>query len=137
MHPHQDNAFAGTDRLLAVVPTLARMGVARIFSKPKDGKPTTQAGQFVRDVDHMPADLGEAAKLTSLGDRPLAVVTAGKDYAAAWPAEQNDLATLSSHSIHRIVAGSTHASLIDDRSDAARSSEAIRDIVKAVQNAGG
>ena len=61
MHPHQQNAFAGTDRLLAIVPTLARMGLARVVSDPKEGKPTTQAAQFVRDVDEMPAELDRAA----------------------------------------------------------------------------
>jgi pimeloyl-ACP methyl ester carboxylesterase len=133
MHPHQHNAFAGTDRLLAVVPTLARMGLARILSDPKDGKPTTQAAQLVRDVDEMPAELNRAAKLTSLGDRPLAVVTAGTGSAAGWSGEQNDLATLSSTSVHRTVAGATHQSLIDDKSDAAQSSRAIGDVVTAVQ----
>jgi pimeloyl-ACP methyl ester carboxylesterase len=137
MHPRQDNAFAGTDRVLAVVPTLARMGVARVFSDPKEGKPTTQASQFVRDVNEMPAQLNRAAKLTSLGDRPLAVVTAGRGSAAGWTSEQNDLATLSSSSVHRTVAGSTHASLIEDKRDAAQSSRAIDDVVKAVQKAGG
>jgi pimeloyl-ACP methyl ester carboxylesterase len=133
MHPHQDNAFAGTDRLLALVPTLARTGLARVFVDPKDGKPTTQASQFARDVAEMPAELNRAAQLASLGDRPLAVVTAGKGYAAGWPGQQDDLARLSSNSVHRTIAGSTHQSLIDDKSDAARSSQAIGDIVRAVQ----
>jgi pimeloyl-ACP methyl ester carboxylesterase len=83
MHPNQDNAFAGTDRVLAVVPTLARMGLARVFSDPKKGKPTTQASQFARDVHEMPAELNRAAKLASLGDRPLAVLTAGTGSAAS------------------------------------------------------
>src|SRR3954454_1613999 len=134
MHPHQHNTFAGTDRLLAVVPTLARMGLARLVSDPKDGKPTTQAAQFVRDVDAMPAEQDRAAKLTTLGDRPLVVLTAGTGSAAGWPGEQNDLATLSSNSTHRTVAGATHQSLIDDKSDAAQSSRAIGDVVTAVQN---
>jgi pimeloyl-ACP methyl ester carboxylesterase len=133
MHPNQDNAFAGTDRVLAVVPTLARMGLARVFSDPKEGKPTTQASQFARDVNEMPAELNRAAKLTSLGDRPLAVLTAGTGSAASWPAEQNDLATLSSNSVHRTLASATHQSLIDDKSDAAQSSRAIGDVVRAVQ----
>jgi len=127
------NAFAGADRLLAVVPTLARTGLARVFSDPKEGKPTAQARQFVRDVTEMPGELNRAAKLTSLGDRPLAVVTAGEGSAAGWPDEQNDLATLSSNSVHRTVAGSTHASLINDESDAAQSSQAIDDVVRAVR----
>jgi hypothetical protein len=136
MHPHQGSAFVGTDRLLAVVPTLARMGLALVLCDPKEGKPTTQASQFVRDIAEMPAELNRAAKLASLGDRPLAVVTAGKGNAARWPGQQYDLATLSSNSVHRRVAGSTHQSLIDDKSDAAQSSRAVRDIVKAVRAGG-
>jgi len=53
---------------------------------------------FVRDVAEMPAELNRAAKLTSLGDRPLAVVTAGKGYAAGWPTQHNNLAALSTNS---------------------------------------
>ncbi len=133
MHPHQDNAFAGTNRVLAVVPTLARMGLARLVSDPKDGKPTTQAAQFVRDVDGMPAELDRAAELTTLGDRPLVVLSAGTGAAAGWAAEQDDLAMLSRRSSHRTVAGATHESLIEDKDDAARSSQAITDVVKAVE----
>jgi hypothetical protein len=81
----------------------------------------------------MPGELNRAAKLTSLRDRPLAVVTAGTGYAPEWRAEQNDLARLSSNSTHRTVAGATHASLVDDRHDAAQSSRAIRDVVRAVR----
>lgn len=134
MHPTQSNAFAGMDPLLAVLPTLARTGLARIFFDPKDGKPTAQVDQFVRDVADMPAELDRAAKLASLGDRPLAVVTAGNGSQAGWLEQQNKLAALSSNSIHRVVAGSTHASLIDDKSDAARSSRAIRDVVDAARS---
>ena len=131
MHPRQSNAFAGMDSLLAIVPSLARTGLAELFFDPKDGKPPAQARQFVRDVAEMPAELDRAAKLTSLGERPLAVVTAGTGYAAEWPGQQDDLATLSSNSMHRTVAGSTHASLVDDKTDAEQSSRAIRDVVNA------
>jgi pimeloyl-ACP methyl ester carboxylesterase len=133
MHPHQQNAFAGMDRLLALVPTLARTGLADLFVDRKDGKPATQAAQFVRDVAEMPAELNRAAQLTSLGDRPLAVITAGRGSQAGWTAKQNDLATLSSHTVHRTIAGSTHQSLIDDKRYAAQSSRAIGDVVAAVR----
>jgi pimeloyl-ACP methyl ester carboxylesterase len=132
MHPHQTNVFAGTDRLLAIVPTLARTGLARLVFDPKDGEPVTQATQLVRDIEEMPAALNRAAKLTTLGDRPLAVVTAATGSRADWAAQQDDLARLSSTPVHRTVPGSTHASLVEDKADAAESSRAIRDIVKAM-----
>jgi len=135
MHPHQTHTAASgaMGPLLAVVPTLARTGIARLLLDPKDGEPTEESRQFVRDVEQMPAQLNRAAKLTSLGDRPLGVVTAGKGSQPGWTAHQNDLARLSSNSFHRTVAGSTHGSLIDDEKDAAASSRAIRDIVLAVR----
>jgi len=133
MHPRQSKVSAGTDPLLDLLPTLARTGLARIFFDPKDGKPTAQARQYALDVADMPTQLNQAAKMASLADRPLAVVTAGKGDQAGWLAQQDDLARLSSNSVHRIVAGSTHASLIDDKSDAILSSRFIRDVVGAVR----
>jgi pimeloyl-ACP methyl ester carboxylesterase len=133
MHPRQSNAFDGMDALLGLVPALARTGLAELFFDPNDGKPAAQARQFVRDVAEMPAELDRAAKLTSLGDRPLAVISAGTGYAAGWPRQQDDLARLSSNTVHRTIAGATHGSLIDDRYDAAQSSRAIREAVRAVR----
>ena len=136
MHPRQHNAFSGMDPLLALVPTLARTGLANLLFDRKDGDPTAQARQVVRDVAEMPAELDRAAKLTSLGNTPLIVLSAGTGSLPGWAAQQNDLATLSTGSVHRTIPGATHASLIDDRVDAARSSRAIRDVVEAVQRAG-
>ncbi|MDX6677595.1 MAG: hypothetical protein QOE31_1647 [Solirubrobacteraceae bacterium] len=133
MYPHQSNAFAGMGPLLAIVPTLARTGIARLLFDAKDGDPVTQAGQVVRDIADMPAELNRAAKATTLGDLPLAVVTAGRDYQTGWLRHQAELARLSSNSVHRIVAGSTHSSLTGDKADAAQSSRAIRDIVHAAR----
>jgi len=134
MHPHQSNSFAGANSLLAVLPTLSRTGLARVFFHPKDGEPTAQTRQLVRDIDQMPAEQNRAAKLSTLGRRPLIVVTAGKGNASGWGAQQDDLASLSSSSDHRTVAGATHASLVDDQHDAAQSSEAIREVVGSVRS---
>ena len=134
MHPHQSSPLAGASSLLAVVPTLARTGIARLFLDPKDGSPTAQARQFALDVERMLGEQNRAAQLRSLGGRPLIVVTAGKGNASGWGAQQDDLATLSSSSDHRTVAGATHQSLIDDESDAAASGKAIRDIVSSVRS---
>src|SRR4051794_14736884 len=137
MHPRQHNAFAGADPLLALVPTLARTGLFNMLFDRKDGDPTTQARQLVRDVEEMPAELNRAAQLTSLGNKPLVVLSAGTGSMAGWAGQQNDLASLSTDSVHRTIPGATHASLINDHVDAAQSSRAIRDVVKAVQRAGG
>ena len=137
MHPRQHNAFAGMDPLLGLVPTLARTGLLNMLFDRKDGDPTAQARQFVRDIDEMPAEQNRAAQLTTLGHKPLAVITAGTGSAAGWSGQQADLATLSTNSVHRTVPGATHQSLIDKHADAAQSSRAIRDTVKAVETTGG
>src|SRR3954467_12543941 len=95
MHPREHNAFAGMDPVLALVPTLARTGLANLLLDRRDGDPTTQARQLVRDVDEMPAELNRAAKLTSLGHKPVLVLSAGTGSMAGWAGQQNDLATLS------------------------------------------
>ena len=119
MHPRQHNAFAGMDPLLALVPTLARTGLASLLFDRKDGNPTAQARQLARDITDMPAELNRAAALTSLGNKPLIVLSAGTGSLPGWTAQQNDLAGLSTRSVHRTIAGATHASLINDHVDAA------------------
>ncbi len=69
--------------------------------------------------------------------RPTGVVTAGKGSQPGWTEHQKDLTTLSSHSFHRTVAGSTHQSLIDDPKDAVASIRTIRDVVLAVRDGKG
>src|SRR3954468_8982672 len=137
MHPGQHNAFADMDPLLGLVPTVARTGLFNVLFDRKDGDPAAQARQLVRDVEEMPAELNRAAQLTSLGNKPLIVLSAGTGSLPGWAGQQNGLARLSTDSLHRTIPGATHASLINDHVDAAQSSRAIRDVVKAVQTAGG
>ena len=57
----------------------------------------------------------EAAMLTDFGDRPLVVLTAGAETDPTHDAAQNQLATLSTNSSHRVVEGASHAGLIVDQ----------------------
>jgi hypothetical protein len=65
------------------------------------------------------------------------VITAEVGNQPDWHTNQDRLATLSTHSMHRVIAGSTHQSLIDDPTHAAQSSNAIIDIVHAVRSSAG
>lgn len=134
MHPKQTHTAADMGTAIDVVPTLARTGIARLLFNPEDGRPVDQAQQLVRDVQQMPAELDKAARLRSLGDRPLGVVTAGTGSQRGWARQQDELAALSSRSFHRTVPGSTHASLVLDREDARASSRAIEDVVMRVRS---
>ncbi|HLL38835.1 MAG TPA: hypothetical protein VK357_04115, partial [Rubrobacteraceae bacterium] len=69
----------------------------------------------------------------SLGNKPLAVVTAGKSE-PSWLKRQDELVTLSSNSTHRVVKGATHTSVVYDRSDSQATSAAIDEVVAAVRN---
>ena len=56
------------------------------------------------------------------------MVTAGESE-PSWLERQDDLATLSPNSIHRVVEGATHTSLLYERSDAQATSAAIVEVV--------
>ncbi|MEA2137327.1 MAG: hypothetical protein QOG56_477 [Solirubrobacteraceae bacterium] len=69
MHPEQSESLCGMQPILAMLPTLAGTGLARLFVSPGEGDPTRQAQRFVRDVAEMRAELAQAARLKSLGCR--------------------------------------------------------------------
>ena len=71
--------------------------------------------------------------MTTLGDLPLYVLTAPVDAQAGCLAPQMDLAALSGNTIHLLVAGASHASLLDNQSDAAVSGDAIVQVIDAAR----
>jgi hypothetical protein len=71
--------------------------------------------------------------LTSLGGKPLFVLTADIGQISGWPAAQKRLAGLSTNSVQKTTHGATHAALLEDRNDAAVSSRAIEAVVRSVR----
>ena len=131
----------------ALLPTLARAGVARFYSLgmgfsslPADAR--RQARAFASSPREMRADRDEFAALrtvfsqdkalTSLGGKPLFVLTADVGQQSGWPASQNKLAALSTNSVHRTTHGATHTALVEDRNYAAISGRAIVAVVRSV-----
>ena len=82
----------------------------------------------------LPMTLKEAAALTTLGDRPLIVVTAGKGASAGWLPLQDKMTGLSTNSAHRVLPDTDHPGLIHDRAGAAQASQAILDVVASVRS---
>jgi pimeloyl-ACP methyl ester carboxylesterase len=80
----------------------------------------------------LPQTLAQARAAHDFGNRPLVVVTAGRDPLAGWLTLQDRMARLSTNSSHRIVPY-THDALVTDRTAAQTSIEAIRDVVHAVR----
>lgn len=154
MHPEQYTKISSWPafyemfrRASAVLPSLARIGVSRAISQSAYGElpelardeqrafwSTPRHNRSVRDeFSEIRTAMAEAQSLTSLGDRPLAVVTAKKDAEGGWMAAQDELAALSTNSVHHSVPDATHSSLIENETNAAQSSQAILDVVDAVR----
>ena len=154
--PEGRDSYEPQKQRFAVVPQLvrlgvslpARLGVVRLLSKLDPASPelpqqqreqiyaltpstrqwSTTALEFLAPTQTL--RLGSPG---SLGNKPLAVVTAGASE-PSWLKLQDELATLSSNSIHRVVKGATHESLLYERSDAQATSAAIDEVVAAVRN---
>jgi len=146
--PRGPEDYQSTRRLFTIAPLAARLGAVRVFNvNPAPATLPPQQRAQVRAVSsstrHVAATADEfratpettaAARLAGgLGDKPLAVVSAG-ERAPGWLELQEELATLSTRSSHRVVEGSTHTSLLDNESHAQETSAAILEVVDAVRN---
>jgi hypothetical protein len=150
-HPEQFSHRPGTresyepqKQIFAVASLLARIGVVRLLFKlspaphelPQQQRAqidalspsTRQVSTYALELRATPQTTTQTRSLRSLGDKPLAVVSAGTQE-PEWLELQDDLATLSSNSMHRVVEGATHTSLVYDRSDAQATSAAIVEVV--------
>ncbi|HEX5148786.1 MAG TPA: alpha/beta fold hydrolase [Candidatus Limnocylindrales bacterium] len=119
--------------IYSLSPSLARIGLlGPVLGLPAD-QSTPAAGRGARDeVLALPAALQEAQALTSLGDRPLIVVSAGSGQQTGWLDAQDELPLLSTNSTHRVLEEATHTSLISGI-DAPTSAQAIVDVVAAIR----
>lgn len=155
MHPEQYTRLSSWPRfydtfrrLSALLPSLSRLGAGRLFSQVNYGGlpprarneeraflSTARNYRSVRDeFAELRTALKQAQSLTSLGGKPLMVVTArrGAEGGPQWLTLQDDLAKLSTNSVHRVF-NATHQTLTEDRKDAALSSQAIRDLVESIR----
>ena len=95
---------------------------------------TTRAFRNGRDeLAVIPTVFEQAQALTTLGDLPLAVLTASENQSEGWPAAQDRMAVLSTNHVHRVIE-STHDGLVADEGPAAEAVRAIAAVVVAVRN---
>ena len=138
---------AGSLNPFALLPSVARLGVGRLFPPstwsafpdPEASRYAALAtsprglGNFANEAATVPALLGQARILSSLGSTPLVVLTAeGHASDAGWNAAQDRMAALSSNSSHR-QADVGHGGLLDEAAGAQQSTSAIDDVVRAVR----
>jgi pimeloyl-ACP methyl ester carboxylesterase len=133
--------------LYTVAPVLAWSGVVRLFdlSAPPPDLPAGQRAQIeawagstrhvTTTADEFAATQATTAQVGAagnLGDRPLAVVTAGQQD-PNWLELQNELAALSTNSSHQVIDEATHTSVVDDPGHAGVTSAAIVEVVDAAR----
>ncbi len=146
--PEGEENYERTKQLYAVAPLLARIGVIRLFdlSPAPPELPQQQRAQIdalnpstrqlsttAQEFRASPATTAQARSLRTLGDKPIAVISAGTQQ-PEWLELQDALAALSPNSMHRVVEGATHTSVVYDRSEAQGTSAAIVAVVEAVRN---
>jgi pimeloyl-ACP methyl ester carboxylesterase len=120
-------------RVATLSPSLARIGLLGPMLLLPPDQSTPAAARAARDeIFALPEALQQAQALTSLGDRPLVVVTAGAGQETGWLEAQDALPGLSTQSIHRVLDAATHSSLITGV-DAPASSQAILDVVSSLR----
>jgi pimeloyl-ACP methyl ester carboxylesterase len=137
-------------RVSALVSASARLGLGRLYGQfgVVDLPPRSQdevrasvatASNLRSTIDEYvqaSASVQQAASLTDFADKPLVVLTAGVGSDAAHLAAQNHLATLSTNSVHRVIAGATHEGLVGDQEHAAATTQAILDVASSVRSRG-
>ena len=127
--------FYGPYRAVTTLaPSLARAGLGFLLASPADPSGVRTAREMRDEVLALPDALAQAEELTTIGDRPLVVLTAGSGGQRGWLAAQDRLVSLSSNVVHRVVANATHDSLL--LADASASSQAILDVVAAARSGG-
>lgn len=131
----------------SLVSTTARLGVGRLIAGagfsglPQQSRDEARVhaatakemSSFLDEFGVANRSEAEAGQLSGLGAKPLVVLTADRGNLAGWTAAQDKMATLSTNSVHRVVPGSTHDSLMENPVHAAAVRAAIRDVVQSVR----
>ncbi len=141
-------------KIYSVAPTLARLGVMRVMGlvQPDSGLPTPYGEALkasfaaTKDWDAQSAEflasLGSAIQVRefgSLGNIPVFVLSATEhgmppNQEQLWQRWQIELASLSTNSVHRTIAGADHASFWRDPGMTKVSSAAILEVVEAARS---
>lgn len=148
--PAVPGAYNAMGRVSVLVSTSARLGLARLYAPLEDvhGLPQ-RSGEEVRANIASPGNLSstideyvqannsmeEAASLRNFAGKPLVVLTAGIANDTKHQAAQNELATLSTNTVHRTIDRASHEALVADQGGAAITSQSILDVVSSVRNA--
>lgn len=142
-------SYDALGRVSAAMSAAARLGLVRLVAPlsyvtlPPQSRAearasmatASQVGSTVDEYAAAGASMDQARSLVDFAGKPLVVLTAGSGSSQEWFAKQDRLANLSTNSLHRVVAGATHASLLEHEQDAAAVSRAIHEVVTSLRAA--
>lgn len=144
--PSYPTQYAMMRRAYGVLPSLARLGLGVALAgshlpaddaAPVDAMSATpRAGRNARDeLSMLPVVFEQARALTTLGDRPLVVLTSAENArdTDGWTEAQSAMAELSRNAVHGEAAAS-HAGMLEDPLGAAASVQAIASVVRTVRS---
>ncbi len=145
--PGYDQMYSWLRRASGIGPSVSRFGLMRLVITATAGSlpepqrseedafesSADQARSTREELEALPAAMERARGLTTLGDKPVAVVTAEKEAQKGWLPLQDEMTALSTNSVHHVIHDATHSSLVEDQTDAGNSSGAILDVVAAVR----
>ena len=145
--PTTEGSDSFLKRASALLSATARLGLGRLLAQasPSDLPPpfrdeadasaatAKEMAAFIDEYAVAGRSASEAGALTTLGGKPLIVLTAEQGNAPGWMPHQDAMARLSTNSRHHVVPGSSHQSLMDDPAHAAVVSAAIADVVEAIR----
>jgi pimeloyl-ACP methyl ester carboxylesterase len=115
-----------------IAPSLARLGLLGPILGVSGSEATAVAARGGRDeVRALPKVLDEAAAVTSIGDRPLIVISASPGSQPGWMEAQARLASISTNSTQRVLDATHESVILGD--DAPASAQAILDVLAAVR----
>jgi pimeloyl-ACP methyl ester carboxylesterase len=144
--PSYPRQYALMERGLSLMPTLARVGLGPVIGSGShlpgvDGDLANAMGSTVRaqrngrdELSMVPTLFEQSQSLTTLGDRPLVVLTASENLdTEGWSAAQDELEALSSDGVRHTIR-SSHAGLLEDRHGSDASVLAITAVTEAVRS---
>lgn len=151
-YPEMMKESEGYLRIAKYFPALARLGLAHLYfalggeidfadmKEPQKSEikaiwssPEYFESQYAEVVAGR-AIYADGQKLGLLGSLPLIVLTRGQGLQNGWVEMQNELAALSTNSLHITVEDATHASLAFNQKNAETVSHAILEVIAAAQS---
>jgi pimeloyl-ACP methyl ester carboxylesterase len=146
--PGLRDSYDAVGRVAALASATARLGAARLQSQITSGILPSRAegevrasnstaanfGSFVEEFARGNASAQQAASFVDFADKPLVVLTAGVGSDPSDAAAHVQLATLSTNSLHRVVEGETHQSLVAAEDGAAATTRAILQVVLSARS---